>query len=97
MCSGLPLPRLLIPRLPFLCGWVILACIRCAGFSRAGGGVATLSIFVAPMTTHFGWSRTAISGPASLDGLLAALAFPRVGRLLDRAGARLIPAAVAAA
>ncbi len=84
------LPRLLIRRLPFFYGWVILAATCCAGFARAGGGVAVLSIFVAPMTTHFGWSRTAISGAASLGGLLAALASPRLGRLLDRAGARLI-------
>jgi OFA family oxalate/formate antiporter-like MFS transporter len=84
------LPRLLIPRLPFHYGWVILGAVCCAGFSRAGGGVAILSIFVAPMTTQFGWSRTAISGAASLGGLLAALAAPRLGRLLDRVGARLI-------
>ena len=30
------LPRLLIRRLPFFYGWVVLACACCAGFSRAG-------------------------------------------------------------
>src|SRR5208337_3379710 len=84
------LPRLLIRRLPFFYGWVILASTCCAGFARAGGGVAVLSIFVGPMTAHFGWSRTAISGAASVGGLIAALASPRLGRMLDRAGARLI-------
>jgi MFS transporter, OFA family, oxalate/formate antiporter len=84
------LPRLLIRHLPFFYGWVILAATCCAGFARAGGGVAILSIFVAPMTAHFGWSRTAISGAASVGGLIAALASPRLGRLLDRAGARMI-------
>jgi OFA family oxalate/formate antiporter-like MFS transporter len=84
-----PLPRALI-RLPLFYGYVILFAVCCAGFARAGGGVAILSIFVEPMTTHFGWSRTAISGAASLGGLLAALASPRLGRLLDRAGARLL-------
>jgi OFA family oxalate/formate antiporter-like MFS transporter len=84
------LPRYLIRRLPFFYGWVILAAACCAGFARAGGGVAILSIFVAPMTAHFGWSRTAISGAASVGGLIAALASPRLGRLLDRAGARMI-------
>jgi sugar phosphate permease len=85
------MPRPLSPsHLPFFYGWVILAATCCAGFSRAGGGVAILSIFVAPMTSHFGWSRAAISGAASLGGLLAALVSPRLGRLLDRAGARLI-------
>src|SRR5580698_2183238 len=84
------LPRLLIPRLPFFYGWVILGAVCCAGFSRARGGVAILSIFVAPMTHDFGWSRTAISGAASVGGLLAALASPRLGRLLDRTGARVL-------
>ncbi len=84
------LPRELIRRLPFFYGWVILGCVCCAGFSRQGGAVATLSIFVEPMTTHFGWSRTAISGAVSLGGLLAALASPLLGRLLDRQGARLV-------
>ena len=77
------LPLLLTRRLPFFYGWVVLGCVCCAGFSRQGGAVATLSIFVAPMTHDFGWSRTAISGAVSLGGLLAALvgtpARPRAG------------------
>jgi MFS family permease len=85
-----PLPRWLIPRLPFFYGWVILGCACCAGLSRQGGAVATLSVFVSPMTTEFGWSRTAISGAVSLGGLLAAIASPSLGRLLDREGARLV-------
>jgi len=84
------LPRLLARRLPFFYGWIVLACASCAGFSRAGGGVATLSIFVAPMTDHFGWSRTALSGAVSLGGVLAALLAPTLGRFLDRSGARLV-------
>lgn len=82
------LPRLLIPRLPFFYGWVILGCVCCAGLSRQGGAVATLSVFVAPMTREFGWSRTAISGAVSLGGVLAAILSPHIGRMLDREGAR---------
>src|SRR5690242_3786525 len=77
-------------RLPFYYGWVILFCACCAGFSRQGGAVASLSIFVEPMTREFGWSRTALSGAVSLGGLLAALTAPTLGRLLDRSGARLV-------
>jgi len=84
------LPHLLIGRLPFFYGWIILACACCAGFSRQGGAVATLSIFVAPMTGEFGWSRTALSGAVSLGGVLAALSAPALGRALDRRGARLV-------
>jgi OFA family oxalate/formate antiporter-like MFS transporter len=85
-----PIPRWLIARLPFHYGWVILACVCCAGVARQGGAVATLSVFVSPMTAEFGWSRTAISGAVSLGGVLAAIVSPYLGRYLDKAGARLV-------
>ncbi len=76
--------------MPFFYGWVILGCVCLAGFARQGPAVATLSIFVEPMTREFGWSRTALSGAVSLGGVLAALASPLIGPVLDRRGARLI-------
>jgi sugar phosphate permease len=82
------LPQSLAARLPFFYGWVVLACLCCAGFSRQGGAVATLSVFVEPMTRELGWSRTAISGAVSLGGLLAALVSPLIGPIVDRHGAR---------
>lgn len=84
------IPRWLIARLPFYYGWVILGCVCCAGVARQGGAVATLSVFVAPMTREFGWSRTAISGAVSVGGVLAAVLSPYLGGYLDRAGARLV-------
>ncbi|MBV8167205.1 MAG: MFS transporter [Alphaproteobacteria bacterium] len=84
------LPLLLIERLPFYYGWLVLACICCAGFSRQGPAVATLSIFVEPMTREFGWSRSALAGAVSLGGLLGAFASPLLGPVLDRRGARLV-------
>ena len=83
------LPRLLSARLPFYYGWIVLACLCCAGFARQGPAVATLSIFVEPLTREFGWSRTALSGAVSLGGVLAALSSPLIGPALDRHGARL--------
>jgi sugar phosphate permease len=77
-------------RLPFYYGWIVLLCACAAGFSRQGGAVATLSIFVEPMTRDFGWSRAAISGAVSLGGVLAAVSAPKLGRLLDSSGARLV-------
>jgi hypothetical protein len=56
------LPNLLSGRLPFFYGWVVLACLCCAGFARQGPAVATLSIFVEPLTREISWSRTALSG-----------------------------------
>ena len=77
-------------RLPFFYGWVILLCACCAGFARQGPAVATLSIFVTPMTIEFGWSKSALSGAVSLGGLLAAAISPLLGPLVDKHGARAI-------
>ncbi len=84
------LPALLSARLPFFYGWIVLGCLCCAGFARQGPAVATLSIFVEPLTREFGWSRTALSGAVSLGGLLAAVAAPLIGPVLDRRGSRLV-------
>jgi MFS transporter, OFA family, oxalate/formate antiporter len=85
---GRGLPQRLAARLPFFYGWVVLVCLCCAGFSRQGGATATFSVFVEPLSREFGWSRTAISGAASLGGLLAALLSPVIGPLVDRHGSR---------
>lgn len=77
-------------RLPFYYGWVVLGCVCFACFSRAGPAVATLSMFVTPMTSEFGWSRTELAGAVSLGGVLAALSSPMIGAYLDRKGARLV-------
>src|SRR4051795_5037493 len=84
------LPGVLSARLPVFYGWIILACLCCAGFARQGPAVATLSIFIEPLTREFGWSRTALSGAASLGGLLAAIIAPLIGPVLDRRGSRLV-------
>jgi OFA family oxalate/formate antiporter-like MFS transporter len=84
------LARLLLPRLNFYYGWVVLGCVCLAGFARQGPAVAVLSIFVTPMTQEFGWSRTAIAGAVSLGGVLAAVVSPMLGPVLDRSGARAV-------
>lgn len=89
MAAGALVQRL-AQGLPFYYGWVVLACVGCACLSRAGPAVATLSMFVAPMTTEFGWSRTEISGAVSIGGLLAALTSPMIGTYLDRQGPRVV-------
>ncbi|MCP5156577.1 MAG: MFS transporter [Ectothiorhodospiraceae bacterium] len=77
----------LAARLPFFYGWVVVACACCASIARQGAAVATLSVFVVPMTTELGWSRAGISGAVSLGGVLGAVCAPLVGRLVDRRGA----------
>src|ERR1051326_3076865 len=88
--KALVLPSLLNRRLPVFYGWIVLACVCCAGVARPGPAGATMSIFVAPVTREFGWSRTALSGAVSLGGLLAALVSPLIGPILDRQGSRLV-------
>jgi sugar phosphate permease len=88
--NPLLLPLFLTRRLPVFYGWVVLACLCCAGFARQGPAVATLSIFVEPLIGEFGWSRTALSGAVSLGGVLAAIAAPLIGPVLDRRGSRLV-------
>lgn len=88
MSSGLS--RAIAARTSFWYGWIVLACLCLAGFSRQGPAVATLSIFVEPLTREFGWSRTALSGAVSLGGLLAALVTPAIGPMLDRRGSRVV-------
>ena len=84
------LPRLIVPRMQFFYGWIVLGCICLAGFARQGPAVAVLSVFVVPMTDAFGWSRTEMAGAVSLGGVLAAFVSPMLGPVLDRRGARLI-------
>ena len=84
-------------RLPFFYGWVVVGCAMCSSVVRQTAAVATLSIFLVPMTDEFGWSRTGISGAVSLGGVLGALVAPFIGPLFDRHGSRalLIASAVA--
>ena len=79
-----------MPRLPFFYGWVVLGCLCLTGFARQGPAVATMSIFVVPMTSEFSWSRAAIAGAVSLGGVLAAIVAPPLGPVMDRRGARLM-------
>ena len=80
--------RSLIQRLPFFYGWVVVGCVMCSSIVRQAAAVATLSIFIVPMTDEFGWSRTGISGAVSLGGVLGALVAPFIGPLFDRHGSR---------
>ena len=89
--------RTLARRLPFFYGWVVVGCTMCSGVVRQVAAVATLSIFLVPMTAEFGWSRTGVSGAVSLGGVLGALVAPFIGPLFDRHGSRALLVASAVA
>ena len=77
----------LADRLPFYYGWVILAAASVPAFgARPVMAVATLSVFVVPMTEQFGWSRGQFSGAVSLGALFGLIVSPYAGRLVDRYG-----------
>src|SRR5260221_4446612 len=81
-------PPWLNARLPVFYGWIVLGCLCCAGFARQGPAVATLSIFVEPLTREFGWSRTALSGAGSLGGGFASVMSPLICPRFGPAGFR---------
>lgn len=77
-------------RLPFYYGWVVIGCAMGSAMARQAAAVATLSVFLVPMTDEFGWSRTGISGAVSMGGLLGAVVAPFIGPIFDRHGSRIL-------
>ena len=57
--------------------------------------VATLSVFVVPMTDEFDWSRGQFSGAVSLGAVFGLVVAPFPGRLVDRYGSGIMLAASA--
>ena len=87
----------LAQRLPFYYGWVILAVASVPSFgARPVMAVATLSVFVVPMTDEFGWSRAQFSGAVSLGAVFGLLVSPFAGRLIDRYGSGVLLSASSA-
>lgn len=48
---------------------------------------ATFGTFLVPIATEFGWPRASVSGVLGLIAILSALAYPLIGRAMDRFGA----------
>ena len=79
--------RRLARSLPFYYGWVIAAdTVSVSLTARTVMTVATLSVFLVPMTEELGWSRGLFSGAVSLGGLCAVAISPLVGLWIDRYG-----------
>ena len=78
-------------------GWFVAGAAAGVEFGSAAAAITILTIFVSPMTEEFGWSRTQISGAASVAGLLGAVLAPLTGRLVDKFGTRLILTVASAA
>ena len=75
---------------PFFYGWIVLFSAGSSQVVRNAAASLTLAVFLFPLSDELGWSRTLISGAATLGGLAASFASPVVGWLVDRYGARLV-------
>jgi MFS family permease len=75
--------------------WVIVACgalMTCVGI----GAMFSLAVYLQPMSTETGWSRTGISSAMTLDFLVMGAAGFGWGALSDRIGPRVVVLAGAA-
>jgi MFS family permease len=85
---------LIISRTPFFYGWVILAVSALARFISSPGQTFLISVFIDPIISELGWSRTLVSSLYTAGSLTAGVVVIFVGRLLDRYGARIMLLAV---
>ena len=84
----------IVARVPFFYGWVILAVSALGIFISGPGQTYSVSIFVDPIISDLGWSRTLVSGLYTVGSLTAGAVMILVGRLLDRYGARVMMTSV---
>ncbi len=76
-------------RLPFFYGWVIVAITFVT--MAIGVNVRTaFSLFFPPILTEFGWERGVTAGAFSFGFFVSAFISPLIGRLMDRAGPRVV-------
>ena len=80
----------IISRIPFFYGWIILAISGLAKFISSPGQTYSVSVFIDPIISELGWSRTLASSLYTAGSLTAGVAVIFVGRLLDRYGSRMI-------
>jgi MFS family permease len=75
-------------------GWTILAVAGLGIFASGPGQSHTFSVFVGPIGRDLGLSKAAIAGAYGLATLAAAFLLPKMGRLVDRNGARRMTLAI---
>jgi MFS family permease len=76
-------------------GWTILAVAGLGIFASGPGQSHTFSVFVGPIGRDLGLSKAAIAGAYGVATLVAAFLLPKMGRLVDRHGARRMTTAIA--
>src|SRR5271165_1848725 len=79
----------LVKRLPFYYGWIVVAVV----FVTMAIGVnarTAFSLLFPPILDEFGWERGVTAGAFSFGFLVSAALSPTLGRLMDRAGPRVV-------
>lgn len=79
-------------------GWLIIGiCLIGISTGPAAFGLASLGLVINAFEQDFGWTRSQVSGAASMMMLCTAMSLPLVGKLVDKFGARrvLIPSVIA--
>lgn len=74
-------------------GWPLVIALASCQLVSYGSIYYAFALFIAPMEAELGWSRTSISGAASLGLLVSGLCAYGVGRWIDRHGGRWLMAA----
>lgn len=70
-------------------GWkVLIACVVGAGCGLSSVSFYTHGVFVVPITTDTGWSRSDVQFGVSIMILMAIFTAPLIGLLIDKVGAR---------
>ncbi len=85
--SPLPLPTTIGGRSVYY-GWYIVSVAFIASMMSAGIQAYGLSVFVTPMTTELGWSRTEMSFGQTISTAVSGVLGLFIGGLLDRRGGR---------
>ena len=83
-------PRNIPIQTRFFYGWIILAVSALAVFMSGPGQTFNFSVFIDPILSETGWTRTQITGLYAAGSLTASIIIIGIGNLLDRYGARVV-------
>ena len=78
----------LVRVVPFYYGWWVVIAVAIITLIASEAPIYCFSALVDPLEEEFGWSRAAIGAGPSIAALIAGLAMPVAGYLVDRVGAR---------
>jgi MFS family permease len=76
-------------RLPFFYGWVVVA-VTFVTMAIGVNARTAFSLLFPPILAEFGWERGVTAGAFSFGFIASAAVSPLIGRLMDRAGPRIV-------